>query len=138
MVFETARLWADLGAYIPAQGGAFCINEVTGPDEYTALVNNNCYTNLMARANLRYAATLADELAADAARAYDRHRRARSGSTRTEAAEWRRAAEPHAHPPRRRAGHPRAGRLVPDAAPLGLRGHAARRSTRCCSTTTRW
>ena len=49
MVFETARLWADLGDYIPARDGAFCINEVTGPDEYTALVNNNGYTNLMAR-----------------------------------------------------------------------------------------
>ncbi len=31
MLFETARLWADLGAYIPRKGGAFCINEVTGP-----------------------------------------------------------------------------------------------------------
>ena len=60
VVFETARLWADLGDYIPAQGGAFCLNEVTGPDEYTALVNNNCYTNLMAQAHLRYAAALAE------------------------------------------------------------------------------
>ena len=65
VVFETARLWADLGDYIPARDGAFCINEVTGPDEYTALVNNNGYTNLMARAHLRFAAALADELAAD-------------------------------------------------------------------------
>ena len=55
-MFETARLWADLGDYIPARDGAFCINEVTGPDEYTALVNNNGYTNLMARAHLRFAA----------------------------------------------------------------------------------
>ena len=54
-----------LGDYIPAPGGAFCINEVTGPDEYTALVNNNVYTNLMARANLRYAVRLADKLARD-------------------------------------------------------------------------
>lgn len=66
VLFETARLWAGLGAYIPARDGAFCINEVTGPDEYTALVNNNAYTNLMARAHLRYAARVADELAAEA------------------------------------------------------------------------
>jgi trehalose/maltose hydrolase-like predicted phosphorylase len=65
VVFETARLWADLGDYIPARDGAFCINEVTGPDEYTALVNNNGYTNLMAQSNLRYAARLADELPAE-------------------------------------------------------------------------
>ncbi len=72
VVFETARLWAGLGAYIPARGGAFCINEVTGPDEYTALVNNNAYTNLMARFHLQYAARLADELAAQAPDAFRR------------------------------------------------------------------
>jgi len=55
IIFETARLWEDLGAYIPAKGNCFCYNEVTGPDEYTALVNNNCYTNLMARWHLQYA-----------------------------------------------------------------------------------
>lgn len=55
ILFETARLWADLGKFIESKGNRFCINEVTGPDEYTALVNNNCYTNLMARENLQYA-----------------------------------------------------------------------------------
>jgi beta-phosphoglucomutase len=59
VVLETARLWASLGAYSPANGGAFCIHRVTGPDEYAAIVNNNAYTNLMARAHLRYAASLA-------------------------------------------------------------------------------
>ncbi len=55
IIFETARLWEDLGAYIPRKGGLFCYNEVTGPDEYTALVNNNCYTNLMAQWHLNFA-----------------------------------------------------------------------------------
>ena len=55
IIFETARLWEDLGAYIPSKGNLFCYNEVTGPDEYTALVSNNCYTNMMARWHLRYA-----------------------------------------------------------------------------------
>lgn len=55
IIFETARLWEDLGAYIPTKENLFCYNEVTGPDEYTALVNNNCYTNLMARWHLQYA-----------------------------------------------------------------------------------
>ena len=52
---ETARLWCDLGFFSERKGGRFCINGVTGPDEYTAPVNNNCFTNLMVE-NLRYAA----------------------------------------------------------------------------------
>jgi alpha,alpha-trehalose phosphorylase len=55
MLVETARLWLDLGFYSDAKGGKFCINAVTGPDEYNTVVNNNSYTNLMARENLRYA-----------------------------------------------------------------------------------
>jgi alpha,alpha-trehalose phosphorylase len=55
MLVETARLWLDLGFYSEVKGGKFCINGVTGPDEYNAVVNNNAYTNLMARENLRYA-----------------------------------------------------------------------------------
>ena len=92
LLFETARLWIGLGAYIPAQGGAFCLNEVTGPDEYTALVNNNLYTNLMARAHLRHAARVADELARDEPRAWARLSGA-IGLSLTEVDGWREAAE---------------------------------------------
>jgi alpha,alpha-trehalose phosphorylase len=56
MLVETARLWYDLGFFSARKGGKFCINGVTGPDEYNTVVNNNTYTNLMARENLRYAA----------------------------------------------------------------------------------
>jgi len=56
MLIETARLWVDLGFYSAQKGGKFCINGVTGPDEYNTVVNNNAYTNLMARENLWYAA----------------------------------------------------------------------------------
>lgn len=62
LLFETARFWLSLGSYVDEQGGDFCINEVTGPDEYTALVNNNYFTNLMAQWNLRYAVTIANYL----------------------------------------------------------------------------
>lgn len=55
ILFETSRFWVDLGHFNPARGGAFCIDAVTGPDEYTAVVNNNAYTNLMAQSQLRYA-----------------------------------------------------------------------------------
>ena len=56
ILVETARFWLSLGFYSDTKGGKFCINSVTGPDEYNAVVNNNAYTNLMARENLRYAA----------------------------------------------------------------------------------
>jgi alpha,alpha-trehalose phosphorylase len=62
MLVETARLWVDLGFYSDAKGGKFCINAVTGPDEYNTVVNNNAYTNLMARENLRYAAQTIESL----------------------------------------------------------------------------
>jgi trehalose/maltose hydrolase-like predicted phosphorylase len=52
---ETARLWYQAGDFIEARGNRFCINGVTGPDEYQIIVNNNAYTNLMARENLRFA-----------------------------------------------------------------------------------
>ena len=54
VLVETARLWADLGFY--GTDEKFHIHGVTGPDEYTTVVNDNCYTNLMARLNLNYAA----------------------------------------------------------------------------------
>ena len=55
MLVETARLWADLGFFSERKGGKFCINGVTGPDEYNTVVDNNVFTNLMAQGNLRYA-----------------------------------------------------------------------------------
>ena len=55
MLVETARLWADLGFYSEQKEGKFCINGVTGPDEYNTVVDNNVFTNLMAQGNLRYA-----------------------------------------------------------------------------------
>jgi alpha,alpha-trehalose phosphorylase len=62
IVMETARIWMGIGGYIPRKGNHFCINEVTGPDEYSALVNNNYYTNAMAQMHLRYAADVAETM----------------------------------------------------------------------------
>ncbi|MEM8620391.1 MAG: glycosyl hydrolase family 65 protein [Actinomycetota bacterium] len=56
VLVETARLWADLGFYSTNGNRTFHIHRVTGPDEYTTVVNDNAYTNVMARFNLRYAA----------------------------------------------------------------------------------
>jgi alpha,alpha-trehalose phosphorylase len=52
ILVETARLWYDLGFFSDRLGGKFCIHSVTGPDEYSTVVNNTTYTNLMARENL--------------------------------------------------------------------------------------
>jgi len=92
MLVETARLWLDLGFYSDAKGGKFCINAVTGPDEYNTVVNNNAYTNLMARENLRYAAQTVESLRAARPDAYD----ALVHETELEESEldaWKRAAD---------------------------------------------
>lgn len=54
LLVETARLWRSLGHHDAE--GCFRIDGVTGPDEYSALADNNTFTNLMARRNLRSAA----------------------------------------------------------------------------------
>ncbi|MFC4002013.1 glycoside hydrolase family 65 protein [Prauserella oleivorans] len=54
LLVETARLWMSLGHHDPH--GGFRIDGVTGPDEYSAVVDNNVYTNLMAQRNLQEAA----------------------------------------------------------------------------------
>ncbi len=53
LAIETSRMWFDLGFF---RGNRFHIHGVTGPDEYTALVDDNAYTNAMARMNMRFAA----------------------------------------------------------------------------------
>lgn len=52
IIFETARLWLDTGNFYH---GKFHINDVTGPDEYTCIVNNNYFTNASAQYNLHWA-----------------------------------------------------------------------------------
>lgn len=57
ILVETARLWISVGRRDAA--GGFHIDGVTGPDEYTAIVNDNVYTNVTARLNLEGAAAAA-------------------------------------------------------------------------------
>ena len=82
LLVETARLWRSLGHH-DAQG-KFRIDGVTGPDEYSAVADNNVYTNLLAQRNLREAA--------DAVGRYPREA-ARLGANLEEAASWRDAAD---------------------------------------------
>jgi alpha,alpha-trehalose phosphorylase len=82
VLVETARLWRSLGQHDVS--GHFRIEGVTGPDEYSAIKDNNLYTNLMARHNLAAAADLVEKRQFEA-RDY--------GVTHEEAASWRDAAE---------------------------------------------
>jgi len=81
LLVETARLWRSLGQH--DAHGKFRIEGVTGPDEYSAVKDNNLYTNLMAQYNLARAADLAEKL----------QEQARDlGVTTEETAAWRDAA----------------------------------------------
>ncbi|MEV4809854.1 glycoside hydrolase family 65 protein [Micromonospora avicenniae] len=81
LLVETARLWRSIGHH--DRHGKFHIDGVTGPDEYTAVKNDNVYTNLMAQRNLLFAAELVNRYRDDAVHL---------GVTDEEAASWRDAA----------------------------------------------
>jgi alpha,alpha-trehalose phosphorylase len=92
MLVETARLWYDLGFFSEQKGGKFCINGVTGPDEYKTVVNNNTYTNLMARENLRYAVETVERLLDQQPEALEALIQ-KTGLEVSEVDGWRRAAD---------------------------------------------
>jgi alpha,alpha-trehalose phosphorylase len=81
LLVEIARLWRSLGHHDP--DGSFRIDGVTGPDEYSAIADNNVYTNLLAQRNLR--------AAAEAVSQHPRHA-SELGADLEEAAAWRDAA----------------------------------------------
>jgi alpha,alpha-trehalose phosphorylase len=82
LLVETARLWASLGHH--DRNGSFRIDGITGPDEYSAVTDNNVYTNLMAQMNLRAAADAAERHPVGASALQVR---------RDEVAAWRLAAD---------------------------------------------
>jgi len=92
VLVETARLWRDLGFYSSNGSYTFHIHRVTGPDEYTTVVNDNAYTNLMARFNLRYAARTVRFLAEWSPPDFEWLQRA-TGLELDELDEWDRAAD---------------------------------------------
>jgi alpha,alpha-trehalose phosphorylase len=70
ILVETARMWEDLGFWRVGDERRFHIDGVTGPDEYTTVVNDNLYTNVMARANLRAAVRVCRRLQSDCPEVY--------------------------------------------------------------------
>jgi alpha,alpha-trehalose phosphorylase len=122
LLVQTARLWRSLGHH--DVDGAFRIDGVTGPDEYSALADNNVYTNLMAQRNLTAAAA-----------AVERHpSRARQlHVTDDEIASWRIAATAMVVPYDERLGvHPQA-RASPGTS-AGTSTSTGPTATRCCCT----
>jgi alpha,alpha-trehalose phosphorylase len=89
---ETARMWMTLGFWRSNGGDSFEIHGVTGPDEYTTVVNNNLFTNVMARFNLRYAASTARTLQREMPEDYARMR-LRLNLHEEELEDWDRAAD---------------------------------------------
>jgi alpha,alpha-trehalose phosphorylase len=98
LLVHTARLWRSLGH--PDSEGRFRIDGVTGPDEYSAVADNNVYTNLMAQENLF--------AAADAAARHPERAR-ELGVDDEEMTSWREAA---------------AGMVIPYNATLGVHSQA--------------
>ena len=93
-------MWADLGFWRgTTTDGTFHIHGVTGPDEYTTVVNDNLFTNVMARFNLRRAAEAVRRApGATAPEAYAAHGRRGSTWTTTRSDEWERARRGDGHP----------------------------------------
>jgi alpha,alpha-trehalose phosphorylase len=87
LLVETARLWMSLGYH--GDDGQFHLDGITGPDEYSAIANDNVFTNLMAGRNLSAAADCADRWPAQSAELE---------VTAHEMAAWRRAADAMAVP----------------------------------------
>jgi trehalose/maltose hydrolase-like predicted phosphorylase len=81
LLVETARLWRSLGHH--DRSGRWHLPGMTGPDEYSAVADDNVFTNLMAAKNLR--------LAADTAARFPAKARALGVDAEEEAA-WRDAA----------------------------------------------
>ena len=92
ILVETARMWADLGFWATNGDTSFHLHGVTGPDEYTTVVNDNLFTNVMARENLFHAVRTVTELRASDPAHYARAV-ARLGLREEEIEDWRRAAE---------------------------------------------
>lgn len=90
ILVETARLWEDLGFF--GDDGKFHIHGVTGPDEYTTVVNDNLFTNVMARYNMRVAAEWIERLH-DVEENYFEEMVRRLHLRPEEPEEWRKAAD---------------------------------------------
>ncbi|MBM6400612.1 glycoside hydrolase family 65 protein [Phycicoccus sonneratiae] len=91
MLVETARMYADLGFWRSNGTPSFHIHGVTGPDEYTTVVNNNLFTNVMARLNLEQAVAAVERVRAERPEEWERLARGLEVED-DEVVEWARCA----------------------------------------------
>ncbi|MCW2822600.1 MAG: Kojibiose phosphorylase [Marmoricola sp.] len=91
ILVETSRMWADLGFWRSNGTPSFHIHGVTGPDEYTTVVNNNLFTNVMARYNLEQAVEAVERLRVEHPVEYSQLV-TRLDLTEDEVSEWRACA----------------------------------------------
>ena len=148
LLVESARMWEALGFY--DADGVFHLHGVTGPDEYTTVVNDNAFTNLMARLNLNYAVAAVRRLEVERPEAHAALC-LELGVDPSEPDAWARAAACDAHPARPRSGHHPTGRHVPEPGALGpgpdtppdkfpllLHYHPSRSTATKCSSRPTW
>lgn len=86
ILIETARFWMSRCQYI-REKDRYEIHQVTGPDEWHEPVDNNVYTNYLARWNLRYVIELAKTLRQNYGEVY-RHLSEKINLTEEEIASW--------------------------------------------------
>ncbi|MFW5676997.1 MAG: glycoside hydrolase family 65 protein [Acetivibrio ethanolgignens] len=82
LLVETARFWSSRCEYNEKED-RYEIRQVTGPDEWHEPVDNNLYTNYLAKWNLEYVLSLLSEMKAAE----------RMGVTKEELLEWKERAE---------------------------------------------
>ena len=136
ILVETSRMWAELGFWRSNGTPSFHIHGVTGPDEYTTVVNNNLFTNVMARYNLEQAVAAVEQIRDEHPEEYAALV-TRLGLTDDEVAEWRACAAGMTSPSTRGSASTRRT----TSSSTARSGTSPRRPTscgRCCCTTTRW
>ena len=122
ILVETARLYADLGFWRSNGERSFHIHGVTGPDEYTTVVNNNLFTNVMARYNLEQAVQWVEWTRRQEPDEFARIAQ-KLNLTDDEVAEWAACADGMHIPFDEGLRHPPAGRLLPRPRGLGPQPH---------------
>ena len=71
IIIDTARFWASRATW-DEKRQAYVILDVIGPDEYKEHVDNNAYTNYLAKENMRLALSMMETLAKNGGEAYGR------------------------------------------------------------------
>lgn len=88
MLVQICRFLSSRGQYSGLTGG-FGYYGVMGPDEFQMMVNNNCYTNLMAKQTFLYTLSVVEKLSAEAGQLLEE----KTGLQPAELLRWKNHAE---------------------------------------------